>query len=142
MILLDTNVVSEPLRSSGDLNVLAWIDAQIIETLYLSTISLAELRFGIAVLPDGKRRETLHSSLERRVLPLFFGRILPFDDTASQAYATLRAVARAAGHAIAPADGYIAAIATTHGFAVATRDTSPFDAANLSVINPWKWRAH
>ena len=62
MILLDTN---EPLKSSGDVNVLAWIDAQIIETLYLSTISLAELRSGIAVLPDGKRRETLHSSLER-----------------------------------------------------------------------------
>ena len=142
MILLDTNVVSEPLKSSGDMNVLAWIDAQIIETLYLSTISLAELRFGIAVLPDGKRRETLHSSLERRVLPLFAGRILPFDDAASQAYATLRARARAAGQAIAPADGYIAAIAATHGFAVATRDTSPFEAADLSVINPWTWKAH
>lgn len=142
MILLDTNVVSEPLKSSGDMNVLAWIDAQIIETLYLSTISLAELRFGIAVLPDGKRRETLHSSLERRVLPLFAGRILPFDDPASQAYATLRARARAAGQAIEPADGYIAAIAATHGFAVATRDTSPFEAADLSVINPWTWKAH
>ena len=142
MILLDTNVVSEPLKSSGDINVLAWIDAQIIETLYLSTISLAELRFGIAVLPDGKRRETLHSSLERRVLPLFVGRILAFDEAASQAYATLRARARNAGQAIAPADGYIAAIAATHGFAVATRDAAPFDAANLSVIKPWTWLAH
>ena len=142
MILLDTNVVSEPLKSSGDMNVHAWIDAQIIETLYLSAISLAELRFGIAVLPDGKRRETLYSSLERRVLPLFAGRILPFDEAASQAYATLRARARAAGQAIAPADGYIAAIAATHGFAVATRDTSPFEAADLPVINPWTWKAH
>ena len=142
MILLDTNVVSEPLKASGDTNVLAWIDAQIIETLYLSTISLAELRFGIAVLPEGKRRDTLHSSLERRILPLFAGRILSFDDTASQAYATLRASARAAGQAIAPADGYIAAIAATHGFAIATRDTSPFEAAGLVVINPWEWKAH
>ena len=142
MILLDTNVVSEPLKASGDTNVLAWIDAQIIETLYLSTISLAELRFGIAVLPEGKRRDTLHSSLERRILPLFAGRILSFDDTASQAYATLRASARAAGQAIAPADGYIAAIAATHGFAIATRDTSPFEAAGLVVINPWAWKAH
>jgi predicted nucleic acid-binding protein len=82
MILLDTNVVSEPLKAAGDANVLAWIDAQIIETLYLSTISLAELRFGIEALPDGKRRDTLHSSLEQRVLPLFAGRILAFDDTA------------------------------------------------------------
>ncbi len=142
MILLDTNVVSEPLKALGDMNVLAWIDAQIIETLYLSTISLAELRFGIAVLPEGKRRDTLHFSLEQRVLPLFAGRILPFDDLASQSYAALRARARAGGQAIAPADGYIAAIAATHGFAVATRDTSPFEAAGLAVINPWTWQAH
>lgn len=142
MILLDTNVVSEPLKAAGNTNVLAWIDAQIIETLYLSTVSLAELRFGIAVLPEGGRRDTLHFSLEQRVLPLFAGRILPFDDPASQSYATLRARARAAGQAIAPADGYIAAIALTHGFAVATRDTSPFDAAGLAVINPWNWQAH
>ncbi len=142
MILVDTNVISEPLRASGDMNVLAWIDAQIIETLYLSTISLAELRFGIAVLPEGKRRDTLHSSLEQRVLPLFAGRILSFDAIASQAYATLRAKARAAGQAIATTDGYIAAIATTHGFSVATRDTFPFDAAGLTVINPWTWKAH
>lgn len=142
MILLDTNVVSEPLRASGDMNVLAWIDAQIIETLYLSTISLAELRFGIAVLPAGKRRDTLHASLEQRVLPLFASRILSFDDPASKSYATLRARARAAGQAIAPADGYIAAIAVAHGFTVATRDTSPFAAAGVPVINPWTWQAH
>ena len=127
---------------SGDTNVLAWIDAQIIETLYLSTISLAELRFGIAALPEGKRRNTLHSSLEQRVLPLFAGRVLSFDDPASRTYATLRSAARSAGLAIAPTDGYIAAIAATHGFAVATRDTSPFDAAGLTVINPWTWQAH
>ena len=137
MILLDTNVISEPLRAARNANVLAWIDAQIVETLYLSTISLAELRFGIAALPEGKRRDTLHFSLEQRVLPLFAGRILSFDDPASQAYAGLRANARAAGQAIAPADGYIAAIAATHGFAIATRDTSPFEAAGLTVINPW-----
>ncbi len=141
MILLDTNVISEPLRASADKNVLAWIDAQIIETLYLSTISLAELRFGIAVLPEGKRRDALRSSLEQRVLPLFAGRILSFDDAASQAYATLRAATRAAGQAISPADGYIAAIAATHGFAVATRDPSPFDAAGVAVINPWRARS-
>ena len=142
MILLDTNVVSEPLKASGDTKVLAWLDAQIIETLYLSTISLAELRFGIAVLPESKRRDTLHFNLEQRVLPLFAGRLLSFDEPASQSYATLRAHARACGQAIAPADGYIAAIAATHGFAVATRDMSPFDAAGLTVINPWTWQAH
>ncbi|EGF30837.1 PilT like protein [Oxalobacteraceae bacterium IMCC9480] len=142
MILLDTNVISEPLKTAGNTNVLAWIDAQNIETLYLSTISLAELRFGIAALPEGKRRDTLHFSLEQRVLPLFAGRLLPFDDPASQSYAVLRARARTAGLAIAPADGYIAAIAATHGFTVATRDTSPFEAAGLAVINPWTCQAH
>ena len=94
MILLDTNVVSEPLKAPGDMNVLAWIDAQIIETLYLSAISLAELRFGVAVLPEGKRRDLLHQRLEQRVLPLFAGRILSFDAPASDAYATLRSRAR------------------------------------------------
>ncbi|MBK6999755.1 MAG: PIN domain-containing protein [Rhodoferax sp.] len=98
-------------------------------------MSLAELRFGIAALPEGKRRDALHASLAQRVLPLFAGRILTFDDPASQSYATLRARARAAGQAIAAADGYIAAIAAAHGLAVATRDTSPFEAAGLSVIN-------
>ena len=137
MILLDTNVVSEPLKLTGDVSVLNWIDAQIIETLYLSAISLAELRFGIAALAPGKRRDMLHTSVEQRILPLFVGRILPFDAAASEAYAVLRARARVQGKAIAPADGYIAATASSHGLIVATRDTSPFEAAGLTVINPW-----
>ena len=138
MILLDTNVISEPLRQSGDKNVLRWMDAQTVETLYLSTISLAELRFGIAVLPAGKKKEGLHASLEQRILPLFAGRILSFDAPASQAYSLLRARARAEGKAIAPTNGYIAAIATLQGLMVATRDTAPFVAAGLTVINPWE----
>ena len=140
MILLDTNVISEPLKASGDLNVLAWIDAQSIETLYLSTICLAELRFGIAVLPKGKRKDTLSKSLEQTILPLFAGRILAFDETASQAYARIRAHAREQGQAIAPADGYIAAIAKANALTVATRDVNPFAAAGLCVVNPWDYR--
>jgi predicted nucleic acid-binding protein len=138
MILLDTNVVSEPLRLSGDPAVVAWIDAQNVETLYLAAISLAELRFGVAALPSGKRKDTLHRSLERRVVPLFTGRILPFDAAASEAYAEIMALARAEGKAIGKADGYIAATAAVNGLIVATRDTSPFEAAGLTVINPWK----
>ena len=117
--------------------MLTWIDAQIIETLYLSAISLAELRFGIAALPSGKRKDTLHTSLEQRILPLFVGRILHFDTAASEAYAEIRARARIQGKAIAPADGYIAATASSHGLIVATRDTAAFEAAGLTVINPW-----
>jgi len=138
MILLDTNVISEPIKLAGDARVLAWLDAQLIESLYVSTISLAELRFGIAALPAGKRKDTLHNSLQQRILPLFNGRILPFDEAASETYGVLRARARAQGKAIATADGYIVATAIHHGLMVATRDFAPFEAAGLKVINPWE----
>lgn len=138
MILLDTNVVSEPLRQAPETRIIEWIDAQPLETLYLAAITVAELRAGVALLPAGKRRAGLHEGLEKRVLPLFAGRVLPFDLTCTQAYPALLAKARAAGLAIATADGYIAAIAAANGFAVATRDTSPFEAAGTTVINPWQ----
>lgn len=138
MILLDTNVVSEPLRQAPEARVIAWIDAQPMETLYLSAITVAELRAGVALLPAGKRRSGLQENLEKRVLPLFAGRVLAFDLACTQAYAALMAKARASGLAIATADGYIAAIAAANGFAVASRDTGPFDAAAVSVINPWQ----
>ena len=137
MILLDTNVVSEPLRPAPDARVVAWIDAQALETLYLSAITVAELRAGVAQLPAGKRRSGLQEGLETRVLPLFAGRVLAFDLGCTQAYAALMAKARASGLAIASADGYIAAIAAANGLAVATRDAGPFEAAGATVIDPW-----
>jgi len=137
MILLDTNVMSEPLRHAREPRVIEWIDAQAMETLFLSAITVAELRAGVALLPAGKRRAGLQENLEKRVLPLFAGRVLPFDLACTQAYAALMAKARGAGLAVATADGYIAAIAAANGFAVATRDTSPFEAAGVTVINPW-----
>ncbi len=138
MILLDTNVVSEPLRPAPDARLVAWIDAQPLETLFLSSITVAELRAGVALLPRGKRRSGLQDSLETQVLPLFAGRVLPFDLACTQAYAALMANARTSGLAIASADGYIAAIAVANGLAVATRDTGPFEAAGAAVINPWR----
>lgn len=137
MILLDTNVLSEPLRQAPEARVIAWIDAQPMETLFLSAITVAELRSGVALLPAGKRRTGLQENLEKRVLPLFAGRVLPFDLGCTQTYAVLMAKARAAGLAVATADGYIAAIASANGLAVATRDTGPFEAAGVAVINPW-----
>lgn len=137
MILLDTNVISEPLRRAPEPGVIEWIDAQALETLYLSAITVAELRSGIALLPAGKRRTGLLENLERRVLPLFAGRVLPFDLPCTQTYAELIAKAQKAGLAIATADGLIAATAAANGLAVATRDTSPFEAAGATVINPW-----
>jgi len=138
MIVLDTNVISEPLRREPEGRVIQWIDEQAIETLYVSTITVAELRFGIASLSVGKHRDSLRESLEKQVLPLFAGRILAFDMPASRSYGELMAKARAAGHAISTADGYIAAIVDANGMVVATRDVSPFEAAGIKVINPWK----
>jgi predicted nucleic acid-binding protein len=137
MILLDTNVVSEALRPAPEVRVIDWLDAQPMETLFLSVVTVAELRAGVALLPAGKRRSGLQENLERRLLPLFAGRILSFDLACSQAYAVLLAKARVSGFAIATADGFIAAVAATHGFALATRDTRPFAAAGVAVINPW-----
>lgn len=138
MIVLDTNVISELWKAEPAPQVLAWVDAQMVETLYLSAITVAELRFGLAAMPAGRRRTTYLDRLEHEVIPAFTGRILPFDLAASQAYAELMGAARAAGNAIGKADGYIAASALARGFTVATRDTSPFTAAGLAIINPWK----
>ncbi|MBZ9807632.1 type II toxin-antitoxin system VapC family toxin [Mesorhizobium sp. BR1-1-9] len=138
MILIDTNVISEPWKPAPDRRVIAWIDAQAVETLYLSAVTVAELRFGIAAMPAGQRRAVLHDRLEQDALPLFAGRILPFDLDASRAYAKLMVQARASGKAIGNADGYIAATAAANGLTVATRDTSPFAAAGLNTINPWE----
>jgi predicted nucleic acid-binding protein len=117
--------------------MLTWLDAQAIETLFVSAISIAELRFRIASMPSGKRRAILHERLEGEVLPLFDGRILPFSAGISQFYAELMTGGRTSGKAIGKADGYIAATAAENHLAVATRDTSPFEAAGLRIINPW-----
>jgi toxin FitB len=137
MILVDTSVISEPLRKTPDPIAIEWIDAQPLETLYLSAITVAELRFGVASLRTGKRRDRLHESMESRVLPLFTGRVLAFDLPASQAYAELMSRACAAGLAIGAADGYIAATAAANRMAVATRDAAAFEAAGIRVIDPW-----
>jgi predicted nucleic acid-binding protein len=138
MIVLDTNVIFELWKAAPDPNVLAWVNAQMVETLYLSAITVAELRFGLAAMPPGKRRTIFQDRLEGEVLPAFTGRVLPFDLEASKAYADLMAQAKAVGRAIGTADGYIAGTAAACGFMVATRDTSPFEAAGVAIINPWE----
>lgn len=142
MILVDTNVVSEPLRKIPERRVIDWIDVQGLETLYLSAITVAELRFGVHSLPVGRRRDNLEEELERRVLPRFSGRVLVFDLAASQAYAELMAAAQSRGQGISVSDGHIAATAAANGMMIATRDTKPFKAAGLEVINPWASGLH
>ena len=138
MILIDTNVISELWKVDPDPNVLAWIDAQAVETLHLSAVTVAELRFGLATMPEGRRRSIYQNRLEQNVLPAFAGRVLPFDLDASRAYATLMARARFEGKPIGRADGYIAATAVARSLAVTTREVEPFLAAGLQVVNPWE----
>lgn len=137
MIVLDTNVVSEAMKPSPNPTVLAWLNAQVAETLYLSSVTLAELLYGIGTLPEGRRKDALAGMLDG-LLELFASRVLPFDADAARCYAQLATQARAAGNGFPTPDGYIAAIAVSHGFTVATRDTSPFEAAGVPVINPWE----
>ena len=136
MILLDTNVVSEAMKPEPNPAVRDWLDAQAAETLFLSSITLAELMFGIGALPAGRRRDGLTRVLEQ-LLDLFAGRILAFDTEAAMRYAGLAVRARAAGKGFPTPDGYIAAIAASKRMIVATRDTAPFAAVGLEVINPW-----
>jgi len=137
MILLDTNVVSEAIKPDSHPPVRAWLDAQVAETLFLPSVTVAELLFGIGALPEGRRKTLLAARIDG-LLDAFAGRILPFDTSAAQTYADLAVRARAAGKGFPTPDGYIAAIAAAQGFAVASRDTSAFHAAGLKVIDPWE----
>lgn len=139
MILLDTNVVSEAMKPEPNDAVREWLDEQAAETLFLSSVTIAELLFGIGALPDGKRKQLLSDALSG-VMDLFDGRILPFDLAAARRHADLAVSARVAGRGFPTPDGYIAAIAASNGFIVATRDPSAFEAAGLEIINPWKAR--
>ncbi|MBF6215883.1 PIN domain-containing protein [Nocardia puris] len=138
MIILDTNVISEPTTKAPHERVTAWLDAQAIETLYLSAVTVGELRYGIAAMPTGRRRDEFTDWLENHTVPAFAGRILAYDLEATAEYARLMSAARAAGLAIATADGMIAATAAATGYTVATRDRSPFEAGGVPTIDPWQ----
>ncbi|MFC6009838.1 type II toxin-antitoxin system VapC family toxin [Nocardia lasii] len=138
MIILDTNVISEPTTKAPDQRVIEWLDAQSTDTLFLSAVTVGELRFGIAAMPLGRRRDEFTIWLEDYTVPAFADRVLPYDLAAAAEYGRLMARARATGHAIAAADGMIAATAAAAGFAVATRDTAPFEAAGIPTIDPWR----
>lgn len=136
MILLDTNVVSDAMKPEPHPAVRVWLNTQVAETLYLSSITIAELLFGIGVLPNGARKERLARAVDG-LMTLFVDRVLPFDLEAATRYANLAVAARTNGRGFPTPDGYIAAIAAARGFAVASRDNAPFEAARVAVINPW-----
>jgi predicted nucleic acid-binding protein len=140
VIILDTNVISESLRPRCSEAVTAWLDAQLAETLYITAINAAELWAGVAAMPLGARKSALEGSLDQFLDQLFGSRKLDFDHRAARAYAELTQRTNAAGTPLPLADGLIAAIAHSRGFAVATRDVTPFLTAGVDVINPWEYK--
>jgi toxin FitB len=138
VILLDTTVVSETMRPFPAPEVIAWLDAQAAETLYLSSVALGELLLGIAILPDGKRKEALGAALQRQVSTLFQDRVFDFDVAAAGGYAAAVGAARRSGVTISVVDGQIAAIAISRKCIVATRDVKPFEAAGARTTDPWR----
>ena len=137
MIILDTNVISEPMRSRPEPGVVAWLNAQVDTALFTTSITLMELRFGLERLPEGKRKADLWAVLDFTLSRLVGPRVLSFDASAASLAASIAAEAERSGTPIGQADAQIAAIARAHGFTIATRDIAPFERAGLTVINPW-----
>ena len=136
-VLLDTNVVSELIRKAPDPAVEAWAANHALEELFFSAIGEAELRYGAAILPAGRRRVSLVSDIERMLSDAFDGRVLPFDSRAARAYADIAAMRRSAGRRVPPTDCQIAAIARSRDMAVATRNVRDFDDVDIEIVNPW-----
>ena len=137
MIVLDTNVVSELMKKVPDPVVEAWTLEHAAEEMFFSAIGEAELRYGAAIAPPGRRRDTLLSDIEATLREAFENRILPFDSDAARAYAEIVAARRAAGRPVSQSDGQIAAIARSRGMAVATRNVRDFEGAGVAVVDPW-----
>ena len=136
-ILLDTNVVSELMRTSPSAGVAAWVSDQPVDALFFSAVSEAELRYGAAILPAGRRRDTLVFRIEAMLRDAFGDGVLPFDTGAARAYGNIAAGRRAGGRPVAPADCQIAAIAASRGMAVATRNVRDFEGMGVRVVDPW-----
>ena len=137
MILIDTNVVSELMRPAPAQVVLDWFGTQDPAALHLSAVSEAELRRGVAILPEGRRRDALRAAVDAMVVEDFAGRVLSFDSAAAVAFATIFAHRQAAGRPISFPDCQIAATARAHSGKVATRNVADFDGCGVTVLNPW-----
>lgn len=137
MVIIDTNIVSELMRAEPSAEVLVWIDNWPPRELFVTTVTEAEVRTGIALLPEGRRRRGLADACERAFGNLFAGRVLPFDSDAARAYAEIVSSRRALGHPTSQTDGQIAAIASSRGMAVATRNVRDFEDMGIEIFDPW-----
>ena len=138
MIILDTNVVSEFMTSPPDAAVLNWLNAQETTSLYLSTITIAEIGFGLNAMPPGKRRRLLQERFEQFVATAFDQRILSFDQDAARIYGEILGHRREIGRPMSNFDGQIAAIARSRDFGLATRNVKDFEECQILLVNPFR----
>jgi toxin FitB len=137
MIILDTNVISEAMSSSPNTNVSRWLSSQPTSQLFTTTISVAEILYGIELLPAGKRRSGLLATAESMFAKLFSTRLLAFDDPAARAFAPIAVHRRSRGRPITLFDAQIAAITRANGALLATRNTDDFEGCGVRLVNPW-----
>jgi toxin FitB len=138
MIIVDTNVVAEMMKPSPDPSVVSWLNDQESAALFLTTVTLGEIGYGLEILPRGRRRLHLEQGFERVVAEAFAGRILAFDEEAARHYGVIMGRRRAIGRPLSIQDGQIASIARARGFAVATRNVRDFVQCGVEVINPFE----
>ncbi len=138
MIVLDTNLVSEMMKTAASPTVLAWLNAQDAASLYLTTITLAEIGYGLRLLPDGQRRRVLTERFDLFVAQAFDQRLLSFDEAAARLYGDIMGRRKELGRPMSVPDGQIAAIAKTNGFGIATRNIKDFEDTQLILINPFQ----
>lgn len=137
MILLDTNIISALMAPSPPSTVRDWLNDQNSQNLYLSSITIAEIGFGLQIMPDGKRREFLTRQFQGFVATGFQHRLLNFDEKAAHKYAEIMAHRRQIGRPMCVPDGQIASIARSNNFAVATRNTRDFEKCGIKILNPF-----
>ena len=135
--LLDTNILSELRRPKPERKVLAFVAAQPLELLYVSTVTLAEIRFGIELLPDVARRSELNDWLAHKVRPMFEQRVLAITEDIMFKWRLLVEEGRKVGHTFSQPDLIIAATGQHHGLTIVSRDTADYDKAQVTVFNPW-----
>ena len=137
MIVVDTNVVSELMRVEPSRRVVAWLDARRADTLFLTTVTLGEVSYGLNVLPVGRRRRRLELAFESFLERGFSHRVLPFDEPAGREYGALMARRREMGRPASTADGQIAGIARSRGYAIATRNVRDFEHCGVELYDPF-----
>jgi predicted nucleic acid-binding protein len=138
MILLDTNVVSEVMKPRCDPAVAAFIDRQPLQELFLPSLVVAELRYGLRRLPEGRRRDELEIRFQALLTTGFSERILVFDDACAKGYATTRIMRERTGHPVQIQDALIGGMALAYGATLATRNVGDFEGYGLSLIDPWQ----